>query len=174
MSGSGMPWRVLNPVLAGLALVAVVAAGWAGYSWWSATRGAAETVAARDSALRAAGELAVILQTVDPNHPEDSVRAWQQAATGALARKLATDSPRYLTDLKKSPGSSQATVVDVALTELDPDAGSATAITALDVSQATLVNGVAGTPTVRQLRVKLVLSRTDQGWKVASSGLINA
>ena len=168
-------WRIVTPALAVLALVAVVAAGWAGYTWWSATRSnTAETVMARDSALQAARQLAVTLQSVDPSNPEDSMRAWQSAATGLLLQKLQSDSEKYIADLKKTPSTSQATVVDAALTDLDSDVGTATVITALDVSQSALVNGVAGAPTVRQLRVKLTLSRTDQGWKVSSSGLVNA
>ncbi|HTF53011.1 MAG TPA: hypothetical protein VK735_36660 [Pseudonocardia sp.] len=175
MSGTSNPWRIVTPVLGVLALVAVVAAGFAGYSWWAATKGStAETVTARDSALQAARQLAVTLQTVDPARPEESMQAWQASATGLLLQKLRTDNDKYLNDLKKAPSTSQASVVDAALTALDADAGTATVITALDVRQSALVNGVAGAPTVRQLRVKLTLSRTDQGWKVSSSGLVNA
>jgi Mce-associated membrane protein len=161
-------------VLTAFALLALASAGWAGYSWWSASRDTARTVAARDAALSAASKLAVTLQTVQADHPEDSMRAWQQASTGPLLRKLQTDNDRYLADLRKTPSNSEARVVDIALTELNAEVGTATAITALDVSQAAVVNGVAGPPTVRQLRVKLTLNLTDQGWKVSSSGFINA
>ena len=175
MSGTSNIWRIATPVLAVVAAVAVLGAGWAGYSWWSVTKDdAAQTIQARDSALQAARQLAVVLQSVDPAHPEDSMQAWQAAATGLLLQKLQTDSDKYLGDLKKSPSTSQATVVDAALTDLDAQAGTASAITALDVTQSALVNGVPGASTVRQLRVKLTLSRTDQGWKVSSSGLVNA
>jgi Mce-associated membrane protein len=169
-------WKIVTPLLGVLALVAVLAAGWSGYSWWSAAKGnETETVVARDTALQAARQLAVTLQSVDPAHPEDSIAAWEAAATGPLLQKLRTDKQKYLGDLQKSPSTSQATVVDAALTALNANAGTATAITALDVSQSALVNGVPGAPTVRQLRVKLTLSRTtDQGWKVSSSGLVNA
>jgi len=105
---------------------------------------------------------------------ERYMQAWQAAATGLLLQKLRTDNDKYLNDMKKAPSTSQATVVDAAITALDADAGTATVVTALDVRQSALVNGVAGAPTVRQLRVKLTLSRTDQGWKVSSSGLVNA
>jgi Mce-associated membrane protein len=174
MNLSAKQWRIVTLVLAALASVAVLAAGWAGYTWWSASRTATDTIAARESALDAARQLAVTLQTVDPAHPENSMRAWQQASTGALLRKLQTDADKYLADLRKTPTSSEATVVDAALTALDARAGTATAVTALDVRQAALVNGVAGAPVARQLRVKLALVRTSQGWKVSSSGLINA
>lgn len=174
MKSSTIPWRIVTPALAGLAAVAVLLAGWEGYSWWSTSRATSNTIDARDSALRAAMELAVTLQTVEPNHPEESMRSWQQASTGALLQKLQSDANTYLAELRKTPSTSQATVVDAALTDVDAAAGTATVITALDVSQAALVNGVAGAPTTRQLRVKLALVRTDQGWKVASSGLITA
>lgn len=171
----GGTWRVLNPVLAVLAVVAVAAAGWAGYRWWSAGQGGAgDVVATRDGALDAAKELVVTLQTVDPAHPEDSMASWQAAATGSLLRKLQHDSPKYLAELKKTPSASQATVVDAAVSGVDAAAGTATVIAALDVRQAPVVKGVPGPSTTRQLRVKLTLSRTDQGWKVSSSGLVNA
>jgi Mce-associated membrane protein len=119
-------------------------------------------------------ELAVTLQTVDAARPENSMNAWQSAATGPLLEKLRTDSAKYLDELKKTPSTSQATLVDAALTALDATAGTATAVTALDVRQSALVKGVPGPATVRQLRVKLTLSRTGQGWKVSSSSLVNA
>ena len=172
---NGGIWRVLNPVLAVLAVVAVAAAGWAGYRWWSAGQGGGADVAAtRDGALEAAKQLVVTLQTVDPTHAEDSMASWQAAATGSLLRKLRNDSPKYLAELKKTPSTSQATVVDAAVSGVDAAAGTATVIAALDVLQAPVVKGVPGPSTKRQLRVKLTLSRTDQGWKVSSSGLVNA
>ena len=118
--------------------------------------------------------VASVLQTVDPARPEDSMRAWEGVATGALLDRLGQDSAKYLAEMKKSPSTSSARAVEAALTELDAAAGTATAITALDVTQSPWVNGRIGPPSVRQLRVKLTLQRTNAGWKVASSGLVNA
>jgi Mce-associated membrane protein len=168
-------WRAVSIVLAILAVAAVGVAGWTGYAYWRAVNpNAADTVAARDEATGAARQLAVTLQTVDPARPEDSMRAWEGVATGPLLDRLGQDSAKYLAEMKKSPSTSSARAVEAALTELDAAAGTATAITALDVTQSPWVNGRIGPPSVRQLRVKLTLQRTDAGWKVASSGLVNA
>jgi Mce-associated membrane protein len=168
-------WKLISSVSAMLAMAGIAAAGWFGYAWWSASRySVADTVAARDGALSAARQLVVTLQSVDPAQPEQGMRAWQAAATGALLERLRKDQNQYLEQLKKTPMRSRASVLDAALTDLDAKAGTATAIAALDVTQTPIVNGEAGKSIVRQLRVKLTMNRTDAGWKVAGSGLVNA
>ncbi|HEY4005550.1 MAG TPA: hypothetical protein VGM60_10265 [Pseudonocardia sp.] len=167
--------KLLVVVAALLAVAGVGAAGWFGYSWWSAANSNSVTVVqARDGALRASRELAVILQSVDPDQPEQGMQAWQAAATGSLLQQLQRDHDKYITRLKQAPTRSTATVLDAALTGLDANAGTASAIAALDVMQVPVVNGAAGPPSTRQLRVKLTLNRTDAGWKIASAGLVNA
>jgi Mce-associated membrane protein len=169
------PWKVLVAVVALLAVGAVGAAGWFGYKWWTVSRhDTAEVVAARDGALRAARDLAVTLQSVDPAQPDQGMRAWQAAATGPLLEQLQRDQAKFLEQLKKVPTRSTASVQDAALTEMNPAAGTATAIAALDVTQSVVTAGRPSQPTLRKLRVKLTLNRTDAGWKVASSGLVNA
>jgi Mce-associated membrane protein len=174
MTGRSTAWRAAVVVSAVLAVLGLAAAGWFGYSWLRGGGGTAETVSARDDALSAARELAATLQTVDPAHPDESMKTWQSAATGALLTKLNSEQAKYLEQLKKAPTTSEATVVDAALTQLDASAGTATVIAALDVRQSTVVNGRPGPQKTRQLRIKLTMNRTDAGWKVASSGLVNA
>jgi Mce-associated membrane protein len=172
MSG---PWKVLTALAAVLALVGVGAAWWFGFSWWSAERhNSTSAVQARDSAVQAAKQIAVTLQTVDPVQPAQAYQAWETVATGALLDKLRQDEQKNIDQLKSSPTRSSASTVDAALTDLDADAGTATAIVALDVTQAAVFNGAAGQSTIRQLRVKLSLARTDTGWKVSNSGLVNS
>lgn len=171
MNGPSNPWRMATLLLAVLAVAAVVVAGWAGYSWWRAVDGdGAQTVQARDDALRVARQVVVVLQTADSAHPDESLRAWQAVATGPMLDRLRQDSSKYADEMKRASSSNNARVVDAALTELDADAGTATAIAALDVTQTPLANG---RPTVHQVRMKLTLNRTDAGWKVASSGYVN-
>ncbi|WP_037080296.1 hypothetical protein [Pseudonocardia spinosispora] len=169
------PWKLVTSVALVIALAGIGAAGYFGYSWFAASStGVVETAQARTDALKAARELVVTLQTVDPQQPDQSMRAWQAAATGQLLVQLQKDQNKYLDQLKKTPTRSSASVLDAALTELDAQSGTATAIAALDVTQSTAGPGAASQPTVRQLRVKLSLNRTDAGWKVAKSGLVNA
>jgi Mce-associated membrane protein len=171
----GTGGKALVAVAAVLALVGVGAGGWFGYSWWSAVRhNSTSAVQLRDSAVEAAKQLAVTLQTVDPAQPAQAYQAWKDAATGPLLAKLSQDEQNNVNQLKKAPTRSFATPVEAALSALNTDEGTATAIIALDVTQAAVTNGVAGPPTVKQLRVKLSLARTDAGWKVSNSGLINS
>lgn len=175
MSGLSAPWKVITVLAAVLALAGVGAAGWFGFSWWSAVRGnSGSAVEARDTAVEAAKQLAVTLQTVDPSQPSQAYQAWEAVATGPLLAKLKQDEQKNVDQLTKSPTRSSATTVEAALTELDADAGTATALVALDVTQATVVNGTTGPSSVRQLRVKLTLARADGSWKVSNSGLVNS
>jgi Mce-associated membrane protein len=167
------PWKMLTALAAVLAVAGVGAAAWFGFSWWNADRSnSASASAARDSAVDAAKQIAVTLQTSDPTQPEQAYKAWEGVATGPLLEKLRQEEQANMDKLKKSPTRSTATPVEAALTDLDADAGTATAIVALDVTQAAVVNGAAGQSSVRQLRVKLSLARTDDGWKVSNSGLV--
>ncbi|HEY1968246.1 MAG TPA: hypothetical protein VGH89_09880 [Pseudonocardia sp.] len=175
MSGVSPLWKGITALAALLAVVGVGAAAWYGYSWSNTSRdGTASVVATRDSALDAARQLAVTLQTADPAQPEQAYQTWQSVSTGPLLARLQRDHQTLVTKLKQQPTRSTASMVDVALSDLDADAGTATAIVALDVTQAAVVNGTAGQPTVQHLRVKLTMSRTDAGWKVAGSKLIGS
>jgi Mce-associated membrane protein len=175
MSGVSMPWKVITVLAAVLALAGVGAAGWFGFSWWSAVQGNSESaVQARDTAVVAAKRLAVTLQTVDPSQPAKAYQIWEGVATGPLLAKLVKDEKQNVDMLKKSPTRSSATVVEAALSGLDSDGDTATAIVALDVTQATVINGAAGPSSVGALRVELSLARTDGNWKVSQSGLVHS
>lgn len=176
-SKSGGQWKLLVILVSVLALVGVGAAGWTGFSWWSTVRestASTETATARDGAMNAVKDLAAVLQTVDANRPEDSMKSWEEASTGPLLAKLTDERAKFLDDLKKKPTTSSAAVIDAALVDLDAKAGTANAVAALDVTQSSIVRGQPEPPIVRHLRVKLALSRTSAGWKVSNSALVNA
>jgi Mce-associated membrane protein len=164
-------WRVVLTLCVVLAVGALGAAGWFGSQWYGTKQDSSTgAVEARDGALRAARQLAVTLQTIDSSRPEDGLDNWEHAATGELLDQLRRDRQRYIDQLKKSPSTSTANVLETALTELDASAGTATAITALDLIQTT----GSAQPNTRQLRVRLSLRQTPEGWKVASTGLLQA
>lgn len=166
------PWKVVLALSMVLAVGALGAAGWFGYRWHDAARGTSvDAVEVRDEAIKAVRQLSVTLQTIDPGRPERGLDSWEAAATGNLLDQLRRDRGKYLDQLRKSPSTSTATLLDAALTELNVIAGTATALTALDVNQAA-VNQRQATPTVKRLRVKLELSRTDAGWKVSGTSLL--
>ena len=176
-SGLSGPWKAVTVLAAVFALVGVGAAGWYGFSWWTATRdNAGSVIQARDTAVTEAKQLAVTLQTVDPSQPEQAYRQWEAVTTGPMLAKLTQEAPKFLDQLKRSPLRSTASPVDAALTQLDSDAGTATAMVALDVTQSMLVNGTAGPPSVNHLRVTLSLARADDSsrWKVSNSRKVNS
>lgn len=170
MSG---PWRVVLVLTVLLAVGGVGTAGWYGWQWYGSAKGtSADALQDRDGALKAARQLAVTLQTINPNRPEEGLDAWEAAATGELLEQLRRDRIKYLDQLKQSPSTSSASVLETALSELDVSAGTATAITAMDVTQSALVNDKLAAPTTRQLRVKLTLKKSEAGWKASSTSII--
>lgn len=175
--GTGTAWKFSIRTLIVVMVVALGAAGWFGYAWWNASQATStEGAQAREDALDAARDLAVTLQKVSPDRPEETLDDWEAAATGPLLEQLRRDRAKYLEQMRQAPASSFATVLDAALTELDVDAGTATAIAAIDVrsNAPSSATGPSGEPEDRELRVKLTLNRTEAGWKVASTDLIKA
>jgi Mce-associated membrane protein len=167
--------KIATVVAAVLALAGVGAAVFFGFAWWSSDKAdAASVVQARDTALDAARQLSVTLQTSDPAQPEQGYQAWEDAATGGLLAKLQQERDKFLAKLKSQPTRSSAALVDAALSQLDADGGTAVAIVALDVTQASVDQAGAGAPTTRKLRLKLSLNRTDAGWKVAGTSTVNS
>lgn len=167
------PMRIVLILSVLLAVVGVGAAGWYGWRWHDSGGGsAADAQQDRDAALKAARQLAVTLQTINPKRPEEGLDSWEAAATGDLLVQLRRDRGKYLDQLKKSPSTSSASVLETALSDLDVSSGTATAITALDVTQSTVVDDKLGSPTTRALRVKLTLKKTDAGWKASSTSII--
>jgi Mce-associated membrane protein len=159
--------KIATAVAALLALAGLGAAAFFGFSWWSAERAnATSVVQARDGALQAARQLSVIFQTADPAQPEQGYQTWENASTGAYAAKLQKERSKFLNQLKANPIRSTAALKDAALSELNADEGTATALVALDVTQATVNGSTTGPPSVRHLRMKLSLKQTDDGWKV--------
>jgi hypothetical protein len=66
--------------------------------------------------------------------------------------------------------SARPIAVNAALSGLDPVAGKATAIAALDASTTKMLNGAPSQPINKQVRIQLVLVRTpDAGWKAAAA-----
>lgn len=166
------PMRVVLIVSLLLAVVGVGAAGWYGWKWHDSSRNSsADAQQERDAALKAARQLAVTLQTINPDRPDEGLDSWEAAATGELLEQLRRDRAKYLDQLKKTPSTSSASALETALSELDVSSGTATAITALDVTQAVSRDRSAA-PTTRQLRVKLTLTKTEAGWKASSTSII--
>jgi len=163
----------ISAVLAGVGLIAVLVFG---ILWFLALHGpGAKTAAARDDAVVAARQIALNLQSLDYNTVDKGLDTWEQSATGRLFDEIHKNRQQYADQLRKVQTSSTARVVDVALADFDPAAGTARAIASVDVSTTQNVNGTESVPVTRQVRVQLDLVRTpDAGWKAASASAIRA
>ena len=156
-------------VVAALGLIGAVTFG---TLWWTSDHGAKiATASARDSALAAARQIAVNLQTLDYRSVDKGLDIWKASATGPLLEHLQKDSQQYAAVITSAQTTTNARLVDVALSDLDADGGKATAIAALNVSTTKMLGGAPSRPLVKNLRLQLVLVRTpDAGWKAAAAG----
>lgn len=155
----------VRDVLTGLTLVALLVAGWLGYSWWSAAHDDALSLARdRDAALDVAGTGLVVLNTFDYRTGDQDMDRWLAVSTGQLAQDLTGDRKTQLDQANSTKTIATATLRQAAVTELNSFAGTAKLIAVLDVSLST--NGAASAPALNRLNVDL--ARTDKGWKVSA------
>jgi Mce-associated membrane protein len=133
----------------------------------------AKTAAVRDDALVAAKQIAVNLQSLDFNTVEKGLDTWEASATGPLLAEFQKGRKEYAARMAQSQLTSTGRVVDVALSNLDVDKGTATAIASVDVKTTQNVNGSPSLPVTRQVRMQVELVRTpDAGWKAATASAI--
>lgn len=151
-------------VVAGLGLVACVVFG---AMWWMTLHGsAAKAAATRDDALTAARQIAVNLQTLDYNTVDQGLTTWENSVTGPLLDEFKKGRDQYAAAMRAAQTSTNARVVDAALSDLDVPAGKAKAVVAVDVTTTRMVNGAPSLPVTKQVRIQLDLVRTpDAGWK---------
>ncbi|SFW89981.1 hypothetical protein [Amycolatopsis australiensis] len=146
------------------AIVSVLAAGFTGWSWW---RAAADDSAARgrerDAVLAAVGPELVTLNTIDYRSAGAGVDRWIAATTGQYGRDLAGDRGLQIDRATSARTVSTASLVQAAVTEIDPAAGTARLLAVLDVRVST--GGGAATPRLNRLTVDA--RRAGGGWKVA-------
>lgn len=176
-AGTRRPDRVkvatwVAAVVAGLGLVGVVVFG---ALWWNAENGdAAKAAATREDALAAARQIAINLQTLDYKTVDKGLDTWMASATGPLLDEFKKNRQQYADKMRQVQTSTSARLVDAALSDLDVAGGKATAIAALDLTTIPTVNGTPALPETKQVRIKLDLVRTPDGWKAASASPIRS
>ena len=171
-SAGGMAGRLgwvgrdrVRDALAVFAALAVLAAGWFGWSWWQAGHDQNLRFAAtRDAVLDVGkGEL-VRLNTLDYRDAERGIDAWRQQATGGLLDELTRNRDSNVQSIRDAKTATSAKVLDAAVTKLDARAGTANMIAVLEVT----VTQDGGQPQPRRSRLDADLVRGPQGWKVSS------
>jgi Mce-associated membrane protein len=154
-------WRI------GWACLVVVAglACWAGLSWWHAGHDDATSRATtRDDVLRAGTQEIAALNTMNPAHLDQGLRLWLDASTGLLHDQLRGSEAQSRQQIEQARSAAAGRVTDAAVTQLNPAAGTAEMIAAVDIQ----VTPQTGSATTDRNRYRAGLTRTAAGWKLSS------
>ncbi|WP_410642869.1 hypothetical protein [Amycolatopsis sp. lyj-346] len=148
-----------------VAVLSVLAAAFAGWSWW---RAASDDSFARgrerDAILAAAGPALVTLNTIDYRTAAADVDRWMAATTGQYGKDLSGDRQLQIDRAAAARTVSSAALVQAAVTEIDVPRGTARLLAVLDVRVST-----AGAPAAPRLnRLTVDVSRSPDGWKIAA------
>jgi Mce-associated membrane protein len=165
--------RLADPLVASaaaLVLVAAVFAGWAGWSWYSAAHGGGDAALSqvRDQALQDGEQAIQNFNTIDYRTVAQGISLWEQSSTGALRSQVAASRAGFEREVRQARTVTSARILDGALTALDAHAGTATIITAVQLT----VIPATGSPAVKQERLTGQLIRTRSGWKLSSLGQV--
>jgi Mce-associated membrane protein len=148
-----------------LALVAAGFAGWSGWSYEQARHDDSLAFAqARDEVLRAGRVELAALNSVDGRQIDAGLRGWLDASTGPLHDELQRTAAQSRQQLQRAGTSAEGAVTDAAVTQLDTRSGTAQLIASVQVK----VTPRSGAPSTERRRYQVELSRTAQGWKLQS------
>ncbi|WP_156756820.1 hypothetical protein [Actinokineospora pegani] len=160
--------RALRATAAALLAAAVAFAAFSGFWLASADSGRAQAATARDEAQRAADAAVVSLQSLDYRDVEAIYDKWLTHATGLLREELETNREATIKSLQQGGTTTQASVADSAVVDLDTARGAATVIVSVIVE----VTNSDGSQNDKRIRYRADMSRTDQGWLVAGLGQV--
>ncbi|MGW5055355.1 hypothetical protein [Actinokineospora sp. NPDC004072] len=151
-------FRVLAAAVFAVALAFAV---YGGARWWSAaTSSSADASALRDEALRSATAAVETFNTLDHRSVDEGLDRWLAAATGPLADELRSTRDTSRARIVEARTVTEGTVVDAAVTELDPTAGTAAVIASVEV----VVTPETGAAATKRVRFTAQMTKTDQGW----------
>ncbi|MGH3567470.1 MAG: hypothetical protein ACRDRH_15830 [Pseudonocardia sp.] len=162
-AGVGAPPTPVR-VIAALAALAALAAIAFGVRWGlAATDDSVELARARDTVLLDARQAAINLNTLDAGNVEAGLDLWEQSSTGTALEEFRTNREQYATFVAESRRTTQASVTDAAVAELDVRAGIARVLVGVDVQ----VRPEGAEPVLTRQRLQVEMTRTEQGWKVS-------
>lgn len=146
-----------------LVVVAALAAGWFGWSWYQAAHDdGLEFARMRDTVLREATEALDALNSVDYRTAKQDIKRWDRVSTGRFGQELASGWKAQVEQIRKAKIVAETTVVSAAVTALKPHDGRARVMAVLDIE----VSHGGKSPQSRYSLVEATLTRTEQGWKV--------
>jgi Mce-associated membrane protein len=123
----------------------------------------------RDEVLTIGQAEVVTFNTVDYRKADESLDAWEKASTGALHDEVVARRATAKQTLENAKAFTTAKALTAAITELDGQAGTATMIVAVQLTVAQ-----EGKPdTQKYQRIKVVLNRVADGWKLGGIGPVD-
>jgi len=168
----GLRGRVSEPLVATavvLAALAALFAAWSGWSWYRAsTAGPPPGVQLRDQVLQAGEQAVQNFNTLDYRNVAAGLALWEQSSTGPLRTEISTGRAQFESQIKQTKTITTARILDGALTALNPRAGTASIIVAVQIT----VTPASGSPVTKQSRLAGTLTKTSSGWKLSQLGQV--
>jgi Mce-associated membrane protein len=159
-----------EPVVAAalvLAILAALFAAWSGWSWYRAsTAGPPPDAQLRDQALQAGEQAVQNFNTLDYRKVAAGLALWEQSSTGPLRAEISKGRAQFEQQIQQTKTITTARILDGALTALNPQAGTASIIVAVQLT----VTPASGSPVTKQSRLVGTLAKTASGWKLSQLG----
>jgi Mce-associated membrane protein len=119
---------------------------------------------ARDAVLVDARQAAINLNTLNSADVQAGLDLWAQSTTGTVLEEFQRNRETYAKFVAEAKRSTEASVVDAAVAELDPRAGLARVLVGLDV----IVRPEGQEPLLSRQRLQLEMTLTPDGvWKAS-------
>jgi len=172
------PWswlRIATIAAAVLAALSVATAGWYGLAWYRAANSTERSVAAvRDEVLRDARQVTLNLEAIDYQSLDADLARRESSVTGQLLEEFRLSRDRYAEQVRKTQAKAEPTIVEAAVTELNPTAGTAEVLVFVDLVTTEHTGGKETGRAEKRQRIKLEMTRTDAGWKASQVGPVGA
>jgi Mce-associated membrane protein len=152
-----------------LATLAAVFAVWSGWSWYRASTAAPPADAQlRDQVLQAGEQAVQNFNTLDYRKVAAGLALWEQSSTGPLHTEISAGRTQFERQIQQTKTITTARILDGALTALNPRAGTASIVVAMQIT----VTPANGSPVIKQSRLAGTLTKTSSGWKLSQLGQV--
>jgi Mce-associated membrane protein len=174
-SARGWWLQIATAAAAVLAVLATVAAGWYGLAWFRAANSAEQAAATmRNDVLRDARQVILNLEAINYETLDADLARWESSVTGPLLEEFRTSRDRYAEQVRKTQAKAEAAIVEAAVTELNPTAGTADVLVFVNLVTTEHRDGKETGRAEKRQRIKLEMTRTDEGWKASQAGPVGA
>lgn len=161
-----------EPLVATALVLAILAAGFAAWSGWSLYRASNASPPAsaqlRDQVLQAGEQAVQNFNTLDYHKIAAGLALWEQSSTGPLRAEVSAGRTQFTQQIEQTKTVTTARILDGALTALNPKAGTASIMVAVQIT----VAPASGSPVTKQSRLLGTLTKTSAGWKLSALGQV--